>query len=67
MNTLCNEWEACMNKDPESLMRVRIGVKNIIDLINEIVESMTWKTIVSVSTPFASALLKISNFEHRVY
>ncbi|KAJ2975282.1 hypothetical protein NUW58_g8403 [Xylaria curta] len=46
VKVLCEEWFACMNKDPDYLKRVQLGAKNIVEIINEIVETMSYKTII---------------------
>ncbi|KAI0130473.1 Di-sulfide bridge nucleocytoplasmic transport domain-containing protein [Xylariales sp. AK1849] len=45
MNAMCDEWELCMNQDPDRVRRVKLGAKNIVEIINEIFESMHWKTM----------------------
>lgn len=47
MNAMCDEWEGCMNQNPNNLMRVRLGARNIVEILNEIIETMHWKTLVS--------------------
>jgi hypothetical protein len=56
MNAMCEEWEGCMNQDPDRVRRVQLGAKNIVEIINEIFETMHWKTLVS---PAAGWLLHI--------
>ncbi|ORY55712.1 Di-sulfide bridge nucleocytoplasmic transport domain-containing protein [Pseudomassariella vexata] len=45
MNLMCEEWESCMNQDPDKVRRVQLGAKNIVEIINEIFETMHWKTL----------------------
>lgn len=47
MNAMCDEWETCMNQNPDNLGRVRLGARNIVEILNEIIETMHWKTLVS--------------------
>ncbi|KAI1827621.1 hypothetical protein F4861DRAFT_327663 [Xylaria intraflava] len=42
---LCDEWFICMNQDPDSVQSVRLGAKNIVEIINGIVDTMSYKTI----------------------
>lgn len=46
MFQLCEQWYACMNKNPDHLKKVQLGAKNIVEIINEIVDTMSYKTIV---------------------
>lgn len=46
MRTLCAEWEACMSKNPDHLKNVKVGAKSIVEIINEIVDTMSYKTLV---------------------
>ncbi|KAI0808753.1 hypothetical protein GGR55DRAFT_689719 [Xylaria sp. FL0064] len=45
ISQLCEQWDACMNQDPDNLKRVQLGAKNIVEIINEIVDTMSYKTI----------------------
>ncbi|KAI1327033.1 hypothetical protein F5Y16DRAFT_373054 [Xylariaceae sp. FL0255] len=42
---LCDQWYACMNKNPDNLKKIQLGAKNIVEIINEIVDTMSYKTI----------------------
>ncbi|KAK9775517.1 putative Di-sulfide bridge nucleocytoplasmic transport domain-containing protein [Seiridium cardinale] len=53
MNAMCDEWEACMNQNPDNLMRVRLGARNIVEILNEIIETMHWKTLAAFIALFA--------------
>ncbi|TGJ84663.1 hypothetical protein E0Z10_g4107 [Xylaria hypoxylon] len=45
MAGLCEEWFACMNKNPDHLKRIQLGAKNIVEIVNEIVDTMSYKTM----------------------
>ncbi|KAH8648571.1 Di-sulfide bridge nucleocytoplasmic transport domain-containing protein [Xylariales sp. PMI_506] len=45
MVAMCEEWEACMNQNPDRVRRVQLGAKNIVEIINSIFETMHWKTL----------------------
>ncbi|KAI8631630.1 hypothetical protein F5Y19DRAFT_400135 [Xylariaceae sp. FL1651] len=45
MYELCEQWYACMNKSPDNLKKIQLGAKNIVEIINEIVDTMSYKTI----------------------
>ncbi|KAK4454731.1 hypothetical protein QBC34DRAFT_392464 [Podospora aff. communis PSN243] len=40
----CNEWETCMNQDPQSVMKVQLTVRNIGNVLNEFTDVMSFKT-----------------------
>jgi hypothetical protein len=46
MYELCDLWYTCMNKSPDHLKKIQLGAKNIVEIINEIVDTMSYKTIV---------------------
>ncbi|KAI0419594.1 hypothetical protein F5X98DRAFT_334493 [Xylaria grammica] len=45
MHQLCEQWYACMNKNPDNLKKIQLGAKSIVEIINEIVDTMSYKTI----------------------
>ncbi|ETS74840.1 hypothetical protein PFICI_13324 [Pestalotiopsis fici W106-1] len=53
MNAMCDEWETCMNQNPDNLGRVRLGARNIVEILNEIIETMHWKTLAAFIALFA--------------
>lgn len=44
---VCDEWEACMNQDPASVMKVQVSARNLAEVINEFVGVMSLKAWVS--------------------
>lgn len=44
----CEKMYNCWNQDPSSIRNVQIGAKGIVEILNEIVESMHWKTLLLV-------------------
>jgi hypothetical protein len=44
---VCDEWEACMNQDPSSVMKVQLSVRNLAEILNEFVGIMSLKAWVS--------------------
>jgi len=44
---VCDEWEACMNQDPTSVMKVQVSARNLAEIINEFVGVMSLKAWVS--------------------
>ncbi|GAP86665.1 putative nuclear envelope protein [Rosellinia necatrix] len=53
MFQLCEQWNTCMNKNPDHLKRIQLGAKNIVEIINEIVDTMSYKTIALLVLLFA--------------
>ncbi|KAI1422746.1 hypothetical protein F5Y12DRAFT_761583 [Xylaria sp. FL1777] len=53
MFQLCEQWDACINQNPDHLKKIQLGAKNIVEIINEIVDSMSYKTIALLVTFFA--------------
>lgn len=46
MFPLCEQWYVCMNKNPDHLKKIQLGAKSIVEIINEIVDTMSYKTLV---------------------
>ncbi|KAI2627166.1 hypothetical protein GGS21DRAFT_528859 [Xylaria nigripes] len=42
---LCDQWYTCMNQDPDNFQKIQLGAKNIVEIINGIVDTMSYKTI----------------------
>lgn len=47
MTHQCAAWETCMNRDPTTVGRARIGAELIAEVVNGFVEPISWKTLVS--------------------
>lgn len=43
----CNEWEACMNQDPSTVMMTQISARNMAEILNEFFTIISYKTWVS--------------------
>ncbi|KAI1296414.1 hypothetical protein F5Y03DRAFT_292901 [Xylaria venustula] len=43
---LCDEWEVCMAQNPDHVKKVQLGAKNIVEIINEIVDALSYKSLV---------------------
>ena len=48
MTHQCAAWETCMNRDPTTVGRARIGAELIAEVVNGFVEPISWKTLVSM-------------------
>ncbi|KAK3372349.1 Di-sulfide bridge nucleocytoplasmic transport domain-containing protein [Podospora didyma] len=53
----CNEWEHCMNQDPEAIMRVQVSVRNVAEIMNEFVGVLTAKTWIFIMSLFVVTLV----------
>jgi len=47
LDAVCNEWHACMSRDPNSVMQVQVSARNVAEVINEFVGVMSLKSWVS--------------------
>lgn len=47
MTRQCSAWESCMNRDPTTVGRARIGAELIAEVVNGFVEPISWKTLAS--------------------
>lgn len=47
----CNEWEACMNQDPSTVMMTQISARNMAEILNEFFTIISYKTWVSWRCP----------------
>lgn len=66
----CAAWEACMNRDPTTVGRARIGAELIAEVVNGFVEPISWKTLaftltsLSFLTLFVNTLLTLYRSRH---
>lgn len=49
LETVCNNWELCMNRDPNSVKRARLSAHTFAEILNSFVEPISLKTMVSES------------------
>ncbi|KAI9207388.1 inositol-pentakisphosphate 2-kinase-domain-containing protein [Polychytrium aggregatum] len=56
----CREWEFCMNKDSE-IERVQIAAEMVGEILNKLVEPLSLKTLVFLSTLFLGAMMMSSS------
>jgi hypothetical protein len=70
MTHQCAAWETCMNRDPTTVGRARIGAELIAEVVNGFVEPISWKTLVfsltslSFLTLFVNTLLSLYRSRH---
>lgn len=48
LGKVCDEWEACMNQDPSSVMKVQVSAKNLAEVLNEFTSVLNAKAWVSL-------------------
>ncbi|KAG8220218.1 putative nuclear membrane protein [Butyriboletus roseoflavus] len=71
MTHQCAAWESCMNRDPTTVGRARIGAELIAEVVNGFVEPISWKTLVfsltslSFLTLFVNTLLSLYRSRHQ--
>lgn len=49
METICNNWEECMNKDPLRVARARLSAHTFAEIFNSFVEPISWKAMVRLA------------------
>ncbi|KAI1436457.1 hypothetical protein GGR50DRAFT_651374 [Xylaria sp. CBS 124048] len=54
---LCEQWFNCMNQNPDNVQKVQLGAKSIVQIINEIVDTMSYKTLFFSFALFIAFLL----------
>ena len=51
LNSICDAWEFCFNKDPDQTGRAKISAKTFAEIFNSFVEPISWKAMVSLLIP----------------
>jgi len=49
METVCNNWEKCMNRDPRSVGRAKVSAHTFAEIFNSFLEPISYKAMVSLS------------------
>jgi amino acid transporter len=60
MQQKCNEWELCMNRNPDDIIMSEIGAETIAETLNQFVKPLEVKTIVII-TVLITVILILSN------
>ncbi|KAL7816000.1 Di-sulfide bridge nucleocytoplasmic transport domain-containing protein [Trichoderma aethiopicum] len=50
LRALCDEWYDCMTQDSEAIMRVKVTIKQVAEVINEFADAMNFKAWVMFGT-----------------
>lgn len=53
----CNEWEACMNQDPSTVMMTQISARNMAEILNEFFTIISYKTWGFILSAFLVAII----------
>lgn len=51
LESVCSNWELCMNRDPNSVKRARLSAHTFAEILNSFVEPISLKTMVSSHFP----------------
>ncbi|KAI9803127.1 MAG: hypothetical protein M1833_001198 [Piccolia ochrophora] len=61
MESVCNNWEKCMNKDPNSVGRARVSAHTFAEIFNSFIEPISYKAMI-FSLTLVFGCVAISNF-----
>jgi len=67
----CANWESCMNRDPSTVGRAKVGAELIAEVVNGFVEPISWKTLIftltslAFLTVFINSLLSLYRAKHQ--
>lgn len=50
LETVCGNWERCMNRDPAKVGRAKVSAQTMAIIINSFIDPISWKAIVSFIT-----------------
>ncbi|TPX57595.1 hypothetical protein PhCBS80983_g03721 [Powellomyces hirtus] len=45
MQKACSEWELCMQRDPKEVGRLKVGAETLAEILNKLVEPLSYKTM----------------------
>ncbi|KEI40102.1 uncharacterized protein L969DRAFT_86730 [Mixia osmundae IAM 14324] len=57
MESTCQGWEHCMNRNPKIVGRARVAAETLGEVINSFVEVMSWRTMIFLVLLFATLLV----------
>jgi hypothetical protein len=52
LETVCENWERCMNRDPAKVGRAKVSAHTMAVIINSFIDPISWKAIVSHPYPY---------------
>lgn len=53
LETICENWERCMNRDPAKVGRAKVSAHTMAIIINSFIDPISWKAIVSLISSIA--------------
>jgi hypothetical protein len=56
LQTVCANWEACMQRDPKAIAKAKVGATTWAKIINAFVEEISWKSMVIIAFLFVTWL-----------
>jgi hypothetical protein len=57
LETVCSNWELCMNRDPNAVRRASLSAHTFAEIINNFVEPISWKTMIFTITTLVVGLV----------
>ncbi|KAL3417140.1 nuclear envelope protein [Phlyctema vagabunda] len=60
MKAVCENWEACMNKDPKQVGRARVSAHTFAQIFNSFIEPISWKAMI-FSSVLVVACFSVNN------
>lgn len=49
LETVCDNWERCMSRDPAKVGRAKVSAHTMAIIINSFIDPLSWKTVVGLS------------------
>ncbi|EEH21456.1 hypothetical protein PABG_03672 [Paracoccidioides brasiliensis Pb03] len=69
LETVCDNWERCMNRDPAKVGRAKVSAQTLAEIFNGFIEPITFKTmfffIAAITSCFAVSNLTFSFFRNK--
>ncbi|RDW29007.1 Di-sulfide bridge nucleocytoplasmic transport domain-domain-containing protein [Yarrowia lipolytica] len=61
LETLCDQWELCMNRDEHAVNRARLGAETLAEIITGFIDRFSYKALGLISLLFLGSMF-VSNF-----
>lgn len=61
LETLCDQWELCMNRDEHAVNRARLGAETLAEIISGFIDRFSYKALGLISLLFLGSMF-VSNF-----
>ncbi len=53
METVCNNWKSCMDRDPNAVGRARVSAHTFAEIFNSFIEPISYKAMVTLTLFFS--------------